>query len=161
MAQAITPLFVPSQVWLLSFLLFLTGHLKLAEVRNVTEHVASAFVVLYFIEAHSWRKLLVVMPFTVKCHLCSKKFRTGFSLRKHFDLKHHRRNLERARFQDDSGILVEEPKAVALVIVIVALVNGESDYLEWLGVLVERINASLVPDHPGTQYFTRNKLGRR
>lgn len=123
-------------------------------MRNVTEHVASAFVVLYFIEAHSWRKLLVVMPFTVKCHLCSKKFRTGFSLRKHFDLKHHRRNLERARFQDDSGILVEEPKAVALV-------NGESDYLEWLGVLVERINASLVPDHPGTQYFTRNKLGRR
>lgn len=94
------------------------------------------------------------MLFTVKCHLCSKKFRTGFSLRKHFDLKHHRRNLERARFQDDSGILVEEPKAVALV-------NGESDYLEWLGVLVERINASLVPDHPGTQYFTRNKLGRR
>lgn len=138
----------------MSFLLFLTGHLKLAELRNVTEHVASAFVVLYFIEAHSWRKLLVVMPFTVKCHLCSKKFRTGFSLRKQFDLKHHRRNLERARFQDDSGILVEEPKAVALV-------NGESDYLEWLGVLVERINASLVPDHPGTQYFTRNKLGRR
>ena len=94
------------------------------------------------------------MPFTVKCRFCFKKFRTGFLLRKHFDLKHHRRNLERARFQDDSGVLVEEPKAVALV-------NGESEYLEWLGVLVERINASLVPDHPGTQYFTRNKLGWR
>lgn len=118
-------------------------HLKFAEVRNAIEHVASAFIVLYFIEAHSWRDLPVVMPFTVKCRLCSKTFRTGSSLRKHFNLKHHRSNIGRARFQDDSGIPVEEPKAVALV-------NEEREYLEWLGVLVERINASLVPDHPGT-----------
>lgn len=83
------------------------------------------------------------MPFTVKCRLCSKTFRTGSSLKKHFNLKHHRSSIGRARFQDDSGILVEEPKAVALV-------NEEREYLEWLGVLVERINASLVPDHPGT-----------
>ena len=64
-------------------------------------------------------------------------------LRKHFDLKHHRSSLGRARFQDDSGILVEEPKAAALV-------NEERENLEWLGVLVERINAPLVSDHPGT-----------
>ena len=84
------------------------------------------------------------MPFKVKCRLCSKKLRTGFSLRKHFHLKHPRSSLGRARFQDDSGIFVEEPKAAALV-------NEEREYLEWLGALVERINASLVPDHPGTK----------
>ena len=106
------------------------------------EHVALAFIVLHFIGAHSWRELFVVMPFIVKCRLCSKKFRTGSSLRKHFNLKHPRSKTERTRFQDDSGIFVEEPKAAALV-------NEENEYLEWLGVLVERINASLVPDHPG------------
>ena len=106
------------------------------------EHVASAFIVLHFIGAHSWRELFVVMPFTVKCRLCSKKFRTGSSLRKHFNLNHPRSKIGRTRFQDDSGIFVEEPKAAALV-------NEENEYLEWLGVLVERINASLVPDHPG------------
>ena len=29
-------------------------HLRFAEVRNAIELVASAFIVLYFIEAHSW-----------------------------------------------------------------------------------------------------------
>lgn len=83
------------------------------------------------------------MPFTVNCRLCSKKFRTGTLLRKHFNLKHHQSTLGRARFQDDSGIHVEELKAAAL------RNEGKKEYLEWLCVLVERINASLVPDHPG------------
>jgi len=82
------------------------------------------------------------MPFTVKCHLCSKKFHTTSSLRKHFNLNHPRGKIGRTRFQDDSGIFVEEPQAAVLM-------NEENEYLEWLGVLVELINASLVPDHPG------------
>ena len=83
------------------------------------------------------------MPFNVNCRLCNKTFRTGTSLSKHFNLKHHRSTLGRARFEDSTGIHVEEPKAIAL--------NNEEreEYLKWLGVLVERINASLVSDHPG------------
>ena len=83
------------------------------------------------------------MPFVVKCRLCSKKFKTGESLTKHFHLKHHRSTFERARFKDDSDNHVDEAKAATLEH------NERKEYLKWLSVMVERINSSLVPDHPG------------
>ena len=83
------------------------------------------------------------MPFSAPCQLCTKKFKTGVSLKKHFGLKHQERNLEIAQFLDESNSPCEQPKAAALI-------DEEiEDYLKWLGVLVERINGSLVPDHPG------------
>ena len=82
------------------------------------------------------------MPFSVNCRLCKKKFRTGNSLRKHFQLNHHGNILGRARCKDDSAIHAYKPKRVALV-----PEDGE-EYFKWLGVLVEHINCSLVPDHP-------------
>ena len=87
---------------------------------------------------------LIIMPFTVLCLLCRKKFKTGLSLRKHFELRHNDSSFkEENSFEDELGNLCENPKAVALC-------NEEAeDYPKWLGVLVERINASLVPDHPG------------
>ena len=91
------------------------------------------------------------MPFVVSCRLCRKKFRTGASLRKHFDLRHHESSLERAKFEDEIGVPYVEPKSAALG-------DEDEDYLQWLGVLVERLHASLVPDHPGKcsilEYFT-------
>ena len=51
--------------------------------------------------------------------------------------------LETARFEDNCGTLCEQPKSNALGD------EEKEDYLKWLSVLVERINASLVPDHPG------------
>lgn len=83
------------------------------------------------------------MPFSAPCQLCTKKFKTGVSLKKHFGLKHQERNLEIAQFLDESNSPCEQPKAAALID------KEMEDYLKWLGVLVERINGSLVPDHPG------------
>lgn len=70
----------------------------------------------------------------------------GTALTKHFKLSHDQESdLGTIRLQDNFGKPCEEPKAVAL--------EGEEreDYLEWIGVLVERINMALVPDHPGKQ----------
>lgn len=83
------------------------------------------------------------MSFSAPCQLCTKKFKTGVSLKKHFGLKHQERNLEIAQFLDESNSPCEQPKAAALID------EEMEDYLKWLGVLVERINGSLVPDHPG------------
>ena len=83
------------------------------------------------------------MPFSVPCHLCEKKFKTSVSLKKHFVLKHRERDLDTVQFLDESNSPCEQPKPAALL-------NEETeDYFKWLGVLVERINGSLVPDHPG------------
>lgn len=83
------------------------------------------------------------MPFSVPCQLGTKKFKTGISLKKHFRLKHQERNLGIVQFLDESNSPCEQPKAAALTD------EEMEDYLKWLGVLVERINGSLVPDHPG------------
>lgn len=83
------------------------------------------------------------MPFSTSCRLCGKKFRTGTSLTKHFDLKHPRSTLGRARFEDAAGFNVEEPKEATLGS------EEKEEYLKWLSILVERINSSLGPDHPG------------
>ena len=92
------------------------------------------------------------MPFVVSCRLCRKKFKTGASLRKHFDLRHQESSIEKAKFEDEIGVPYVEPKSAALGD------EDKEDYLQWLGVLVERLNASLVPDHPGKcsipEYFT-------
>lgn len=85
----------------------------------------------------------LVMPFSVNCPLCQKKFKTGTSLTKHTDLRHPERTFGIARFQDDDGKPCDEPKAAPLG------EEKEVEYLKWLSVVVERINASLVPDHPG------------
>lgn len=91
------------------------------------------------------------MPFSVPCHLCTKKFKTGASLKKHFGLRHQERNIEFVKFLDESNSPCEQPKAAALI-------DEElQNYLKWLGVLVERINGSLVPDHPGKR-LPRNAL---
>ena len=83
------------------------------------------------------------MPFSAPCQLCTKKFKIGVSLKKHFGLKHQERNLKIAQFLDESNSPCELPKAAALID------EEMEDYLKWLGVLVEGINGSLVPDHPG------------
>ena len=83
------------------------------------------------------------MSFSVPCKLCTKKFKTGVSLKKHFALKHQERNLGIVRFLDESNSPCEQPKAAALTD------EEMEDYLKWPGVLVERINRSLVPDHTG------------
>ena len=82
------------------------------------------------------------MPFSVPFQLCTKKFKTGVSLKKHFGLKHQERNPGIVQFLDESNSPCEQPKAAALTD------EEMEDYLKWLGVLVERINGSLVPDHP-------------
>ena len=83
------------------------------------------------------------MPFSVACHLCAKKFKTGVSLKKHSVLKHRESYLDNVQFLDESNSPCEQPKAAALTY------EETEDYFKWLGVLVERINGSLVPDHPG------------
>ena len=83
------------------------------------------------------------MPFSVPFQLCTKKFKTGVSLKKHFGLKHQERTPGIVQFLDESNSPCEQPKAAALTD------EEMEDYLKWLGVLVERINGSLVPDHPG------------
>ena len=75
--------------------------------------------------------------------MCRKKFKTGTSLTKHFHLQHQQSSLGLARFEDNFGNPCEEPKAAAISH------EKMEDYLKWLAVLVERINATLVPDHPG------------
>ena len=83
------------------------------------------------------------MPFSVPFQLCTKKFKTGVSLKKHLGLKHQERTPGIVQFLDESNSPCEQPKAAALTD------EEMEDYLKWLGVLVERINGSLVPDHPG------------
>ena len=89
------------------------------------------------------------MPFAVFCRFCGKQFKTGVSLRKHYELKHHEDRLFETTniFVDEFGNRCDEPKATALG-------NGAElqEYLKWLSALVERINMSLVPDHPGEYY---------
>lgn len=89
------------------------------------------------------------MPFAVFCRFCGKKFKTGVSLRKHYELKHHEDRLFETTniFVDEFGNRCDEPKATAL--------GNDAElqeYLKWLSALVERINMSLVPDHPGEYY---------
>ena len=83
------------------------------------------------------------MPFTTRCPLCPKNFKTGTSLSKHLTIKHPRSKPEKVRFVDETGKTCEEPKATTL--------HGAEKvaYLRWLAVLAERINSSLVPEHPG------------
>lgn len=83
------------------------------------------------------------MPFSVPCHLCAKKFKTSVSLKKHFALKQRESSLNIVQFLDESNSPCEQPKAAALK------EEETEDYFKWLTVLVERINGSLVPDHPG------------
>ena len=89
------------------------------------------------------------IPFAVFCRFCRKKFKTGVSLRKHYELKHHEGSLFETTniFVDQFGNRCHEPKATAL--------GNDAElqeYLEWLSALLERINVSLVPDHPGEYY---------
>ena len=87
------------------------------------------------------------MPFVVNCRLCQKQFKTGTSLTKHFYLSHVQHGaLRKARFKDNFGT-----KAAAIAD------DAKQEYLDWLGVLVERINASLVPDHPGKMFISTLK----
>ena len=83
------------------------------------------------------------MPFTTRCPKCPKNFKTGTSLTKHVTLNHPRSKREKVRFVNEAGITCEEPKAATL--------HGaeKAAYLQWLAVLAERINSSLVPEHPG------------
>lgn len=50
------------------------------------------------------------MPFSAPCQLCTKKFKIGVSLKKHFGLKHQERNLKIAQFLDESNSPGEQPK---------------------------------------------------
>ena len=84
-----------------------------------------------------------IMPFSVPCHLCAKKFKTSVSLKKHFALKHPESTPDMVQFLDESNSPCEQPKAAALK------EEETEEYFKWLTVLVERINGSLVPDHPG------------
>lgn len=83
------------------------------------------------------------MSFSVNCPVCQKKFKTGTSVSKHITFKHPQQNIGKLRFADDTGVPCEEPKGADLN------ADEKNGYLKWLSVLVERINASLVPDHPG------------
>ena len=83
------------------------------------------------------------MPFSVPCHLCAKKFKTSVSLKKHFALKHPESSPDFVQFLDESNSPCEQPKAAALK------EDETEEYFKWIAVLVERINGSLVPDHPG------------
>ena len=82
------------------------------------------------------------MPFSVPCHLCTKKFKTSDSLWTHSVLRHKQRNIDIVQFLDGSGNPCEQPKAAALT------EEELEDYFKWLGVLLEWINGSLVRDHP-------------
>ena len=66
------------------------------------------------------------MLLSAPCQLCTKKFKTGVSLEKHFGLKHQERNLEIAQFLDESNRLCEQPKAAALID------EEMEDYHKWL-----------------------------
>lgn len=90
--------------------------------------------------------LELVMPFAVFCQFCrGTKFKTGVSLRKHQELRHHEESTFEAAnlFLDEFGNRCDEPKAAALAN------EPLEEYLKWLSVLVERINMLLVPDHIG------------
>lgn len=87
---------------------------------------------------------VVTMPFSVNCRFCARKFKTGAALTKHFNLYHDEESeLGSATFQDSLGNPCEEPKVIALPD------EDMEEYLIWMKVLLERINAALVPDHPG------------
>lgn len=63
---------------------------------------------------------------------------------------HPRSKQEKVRFVDEAGITCEELKAATL--------HGaeKKAYLQWLAVFAERINSSLVPEHPG-KHIVRGK----
>ena len=75
------------------------------------------------------------MPFAVFCCFCGKKFKTGVSLRKHWEPKHHEDSLSGETtniFVDDFGNRCDGPKATAL--------GNDAElqeYLIWLSALVE------------------------
>ena len=55
------------------------------------------------------------MPFSVACHLCAKKFKTGVSLKKHSILKHRESYLDNVQFLDESNSPCEQLKAPHLL----------------------------------------------
>ena len=72
-----------------------------------------------------------IMPFSVPCHLCTKKFKTSDSLQTHSVLRHKQRNIDIVQFLDGSCDSCEQPKAAALT------EEELEDYFKWLRVLLE------------------------
>ena len=83
------------------------------------------------------------MPYSAKCSVCHKAFKTGRSLSNHLASRHPLARPGTVSFSDENGRIFEGPKPHDIP------EEKRGDYLKWLSVLAERVNGSLLPDCPG------------
>lgn len=83
------------------------------------------------------------MPFTTSCSICHKTFKTGRSLSNHLASRHPQDRQDIFTFSDEKGKVFDGPKPDEIP------KEKRNKYLNWLSVLVERVNGSLIPDYPG------------
>ena len=80
------------------------------------------------------------MPYSTSCSVCHKTFRTGRSLSNHLDRQHPQARQDTFTFLDDKGKVFNGPNPQEIP------EGNHEEYLNWLSVLVERVNGSLIPD---------------
>ena len=83
------------------------------------------------------------MPFKASCSICLKTFKTGRSLSNHLASRHPQDRQDIFTFSDENGKVFNGPKPHEIA------EEKRGEYLNWLSVLVERVNGSLIPDYPG------------
>lgn len=83
------------------------------------------------------------MPYSAKCSVCHKAFKTGRSLSNHLAIRHPQARSGTVTFSDEHGRIFEGPKPCDIP------EGKRDDYLKWLSVLAGRVNGSLLPDYPG------------
>lgn len=87
------------------------------------------------------------MRYSTSCSICHKKFRTGRSLSSHMISRHHQDRQDTLTFSDEKGKIFVGPKPEEIP------EKNRDGYLNWLSVLVDRVNGSLIPDYPGKLTF--------
>lgn len=93
------------------------------------------------------------MAFTVSCRKCNKRFKTGYSVKKHRDTSHVNSEFNAGIFKDSKDMtLTWKPSAKQL--------EGEelASYKIWLALLCEQITGSLNPNVKGKKVFGRSNI---
>ena len=89
----------------------------------------------------------LTMRYSTSCSICHKKFRTGRSPSSHLISRHPQDRQDTLTFSDEKGEIFIGPKPQEIP------EEKRDQYLNWLSVLVERVNGSLIPDYPGKLTF--------
>ena len=84
-----------------------------------------------------------------ECKCCKRKFKTLYSLLKHYEAKHPDSDTKDSyhEFVDDNGVVVQHPKPGPIS------EDKESEgYRLWISGLAERLNGALHPCLPGKDF---------